>query len=45
MNVSAAMLLTHAAYWVLALMLVWLVRRLRLRLEALAARLEQGLNS
>lgn len=44
MNVSAAMLVTHVAYWVLAVALVMIVRKLRLHLEALAAQLERSLN-
>lgn len=39
-TVPAALMWTHAAYWVLAVLTVVLVRRLRLQVERVARELE-----
>ena len=42
-NVSWALLVTHAAYWILGLLTALAVRRLRLRLERIARDLDAAL--
>lgn len=39
-SVPAALLWTHAAYWAIAVITVWLVRRLRVQVERVASELE-----
>jgi hypothetical protein len=40
-EVPFTLLWTHAAYWVLAALVVWFVRRLRLQVERVARKLEE----